>query len=364
MSLLVMDRLERVLMVGTDPDSRGGISSVIRLYAEAGLLGRLRFLASYTDGSLLKKLAFYGKFWLRYEWTLFSCPSIEIVHVHSASYGSFARKSLVILLAKLWGKRTITHIHGAEFAVFYDKSPAWKKWFIRSVLRSSDALVALSRQWKLELERISGNPNVWVLYNPTQMHPPVYEQENQSDASAAMPVNFLFMGRLGKRKGVYDIIESARHLKAENVRIQLYGDGELAEVQRRVRERGVQDKISVCGWIDGGRKDEVFRQANVLILPSYNEGLPISVLEAMSYGLPVVATDVGGISEAVEDGVSGYLMQPGDCAKLGQSIEYLATSADLRRQMGQSGYALASRKFSLAVIVQKLEALYDQLAAQ
>jgi glycosyltransferase involved in cell wall biosynthesis len=214
------------------------------------------------------------------------------------------------------------------------------------------------------LANISGNTNIRVLYNPTILRKPVYEDDTFRREHEEESVHFLFMGRLGQRKGVYDIIESARQLKENRVQIHLYGDGEIDQVQKAVEDSGVSDIVKVRGWIDGSRKDQTFQESNVLLLPSYNEGLPISVLEAMAYGLPVVATDVGGVAEAVENGVNGYLLNPGETEKLAHCIKQLADSRELRLSMGKEGYALAREKFDLPVIVRQLETLYDELAAK
>jgi glycosyltransferase involved in cell wall biosynthesis len=346
-------------MVGTDMNAKGGISSVIKMYQEAGLFEKVRFMPSYTEGSPLRKLVHYLSFLFQYLGILLTQPSVRVVHVHTAGYGSFFRKSWVLLLAKLFGKKSILHMHGAGFVVFYGKMPALYQRFIRLTFQSADMILALSSQWKEDLYRIYNHSDIRVLYNPTILREPILD--GRQGESSDEPVRFLFMGRLGQRKGVYDIIKSATKLQKANVEIQLYGDGEIEEIKKQVSANGVADKVTVCGWIDGSRKDETFRNANVLLLPSYHEGLPISVLEAMAYGLPVLATDVGGISEAVYDGVNGYLIQPGECEKLAERIEWLAASPQLRREMGKTGYEMASGKFALPVIMRQLEELYADL---
>jgi glycosyltransferase involved in cell wall biosynthesis len=400
-----MTQQPQVLMVGTDMNSKGGVSSVISLYRDAGLFNHVQFIPSYRDGSKSQIIAHYLGFLGRYIGTLLTRPSIKLVHVHTSSYGSFTRKSLVILLARLFGKKVIIHMHGAGFAVFYQKMPAPLKWATRNILRCSDVLIALSRQWQNDLYEICQHPDIRVLYNPTVLknpsfiehlpeiaeHPPTLalprqgggdfessKTENQFEASivknkgvkigkdqpdleTAPLVHFLFMGRLGQRKGVYDIIESVSRVKADNVQIHLYGDGEIDEIKRRILAAGVSHKVMVHGWIEGSQKDSTFRQASVLLLPSYHEGLPISVLEALAYGLPVLATDVGGIAEAVEDGVNGYLIAPGACDMLANRIDQLAVSPDTRLEMGKSGYRMAAEKFDLPVIMRKLEGLYAEL---
>lgn len=347
----------RVLMIGTNPASKGGISSVIRMYEQGGVFKNALYLASYTDGGALKKLFHYLFFLGQFLNTLIQKPAIRLIHVHTASYASFTRKSLVVLLAKLFGKKVILHVHGAEFSLFYQKSGFFRKKWIAGTLGQCDCIIALSSQWKQDLLAISPQSDVRVLYNPTVMKDISFEPGLPHQGEN---VKFLFMGRIGKRKGVYDILESMRHVNMPNVEIHLYGDGEVEQVQTLVDQKGLQNSVKVCGWIDGAHKDTTFRGANVLLLPSYNEGLPISVLEAMAYGLPVLATDVGGIAEAVEEGKNGFLIQPGECKALTDRIERLASSADLRLQMGQAGYEIAAERFSLPVIVDQLESLYDE----
>jgi len=370
-----MTQQPQVLMVGTDMNSKGGVSSVISLYRDAGLFDGVQFIPSYRDGSKSQIIAHYLGFLGRYIGTLLTRPSIKLVHVHTSSYGSFTRKSLVILLARLFGKKVIIHMHGAGFAVFYQKMSAPLKWATRNILRCSDVLIALSRQWQNDLYEICQHPDIRVLYNPTVLKNPSFIEhrpepvkhngvkigKDQPELETAPLVHFLFMGRLGQRKGVYDIIESVSRVKSDNVQIHLYGDGEIDEIKRRILAAGVSHKVMVHGWIEGSQKDSTFRQANVLLLPSYHEGLPISVLEALAYGLPVLATDVGGIAEAVEDGVNGYLIAPGACDMLANRIDQLAVSPNTRLEMGKSGYRMAAEKFDLPVIMRKLEGLYAEL---
>lgn len=351
------DTQPKILMIGTNPASKGGISSVIRMYEEGGLFRKIRYLASYTDGSASRKLSFYLGFLVKYLNVLLTTPSIRLVHIHTASYASFTRKSLVALLAKLFGKKVILHVHGAEFSVFHQQAGALRKRWIEWVISKCDALIALSTQWRIDLLKICPSADVRVLYNPTVMRDISFEP---GLAHQQEPVKFLFMGRIGKRKGVYDIVQAMRRVNAGNVQIHLYGDGEVEALQELVNREGLQRSVKVCGWIDGSQKDATFRAANVLLLPSYNEGLPISVLEAMAYGLPVLATDVGGIAEAVEEGKNGFLIAPGKCDDLTDRIERLAYSAELRQSMGRAGYEIAMTRFSLPVIIEQLESLYDE----
>ncbi len=349
----------KILMIGTNQQAKGGITSVISLYRQAGLLDhKVRFLASYTDGSPMYKLLYYLAFLPQFLGTLLLEHSIQVVHVHSASYASFRRKSLLVVLSKLLNKKAIIHIHGAEFNQYYQKASPIEKIWIRQILRLCSVIIALSVKWQEDLYQICQHRDVRVIYNPT-----IIQASDGNGSGSSERVQFLFMGRLGKRKGVYDIIESMRFIRSKNIQIKLYGDGDLENVRAMISATGAQHRISVCGWISGEEKHEAFQQAHALLLPSYNEGLPISVLEAMAYGLPILASNVGGIPEAVKDGINGYLIAPGECQKLAQYIDALASSQQLRQQMGESSYQIARQKFSLSVIMNQLEALYDELTS-
>jgi len=349
-----MNNQVKTIMIGTDMNSFGGMSSVIKLYSESGLLGKnVIYLSSYKDGSIIFKIGFFGIFLIKYIFLLLTDKKIKLVHIHTATKGSFFRKSIALLIAKLFNKKVLLHIHAAEFNIFYDRSPFFVKQFITTILDKSDVIIALSNQWKTDIREKTKNANIIVLYNPTVIKE-IHHNENKK-------VKVLFMGRLGKRKGTYDIIEAAKYLKNQDIEINLYGDGEIKEFERLVVDNNLQEKVKINGWISGGKKDEVFQSADIYVLPSYNEGLPISILEAMAVGLPIISTPVGGIPEAVEDGVSGFLVQAGDCKALATKIDLLASDRHLREKIGQQSYNIASEKFDIRIIINQLQNIYDDM---
>jgi len=141
-----MGNKSKVLMIGPDISSQGGISSVIKLYKNNGL--NVNNLSSYKDGNIFIKLSFYFIFLIKYFFILTFDKNIKIVHIHTASRGSFLRKSLALKIAKLFAKKVILHIHGAEFSMFYDESSDRIKKTITNTLNESDLILVLSNQWK------------------------------------------------------------------------------------------------------------------------------------------------------------------------------------------------------------------------
>src|SRR5690606_4866518 len=122
-----------------------------------------------------------------------------------------------------------------------------------------------------------------------------------------------------------------------------------------------QGSIFLKGWVTGNAKEELYRKATVFVLPSYNEGLPVSMLEAMSYGMPVIATNVGGIPELVKDGESGQLIVAGDIAALRNAMERFIRDRRLVREMGRAAEATVRQNFVFEQTKMKLDKLYTEL---
>jgi glycosyltransferase involved in cell wall biosynthesis len=145
------------------------------------------------------------------------------------------------------------------------------------------------------------------------------------------------------------------------LRVLLGGDGELELVRARALELGIADHVELLGWVRGEDKERLLAAAVLYVLPSYNEGLPVSVLEAMAAGLPIVSTPVGGIPEAVTDGVEGYLVEPGNVQALADRMDRLLGDQDLAMRMGESARRKVELVFSANAVVPQVEAMYLDL---
>ncbi len=347
-----MKNKTKILMISPDIESQGGIASVVKMYSDFGLYdGNIINLASYKYNNILIRILFYFLFIIRYVYVLITDKNVKSVHIHTASKGSFYRKSIALQIAKLFNKKVILHIHGGGFEAFYQKSSQFIKNIITNTLNKSDMIIVLSRQWQEKISSICSNNNIKVLYNPAII--------KELQVSREKFVKVLFLGRMCSAKGIYDIIDAVKYIQSDNILINLYGDGNLAEFQQIVAENNLQSKIKIMGWVSGEEKEEIIKNSDIYVLPSYNEGLPMSILEAMAYGLPIISTPVGGIPESVEDGFNGFLIQPGDTKALAEKIEILANDASLRKQMGQESYRIAKEKFDIKIIIKQLEEIYN-----
>lgn len=349
-----MNNEKQILMIGPDKKAQGGIASVIALYEKFNLCdGNIIYLKTYTNGSIFIKFFIYFLFIVQYLYILLVNKNVKLVHIHTSSRGSFLRKSIIFFIAKMFRKKTILHIHGSEFMDFYNESSLYVTNIIRNVLENVDLVIALSSQWKDKLLSISKKANIRVLYNATT-------QKNIKHISSDS-VNVLFMGRLGHRKGVYDILEAAKYIENPKVVINLYGDGEIEQVNKLIIDNNLEKKVKIGGWISGEKKEEVYNSSDIFILPSYNEGLPMSILEAMSYGLPIIATNIDGIPETIDKEMNGFMIQPGDYKTLAEKIDLLANNKELRLNMGHKSCEIALEKFDINNINQQLCAIYEEL---
>lgn len=348
--------MKKIVMVGTHRDTMGGVSSVVRVLEAGGLFERcsVDYIASHADCSAARKLAVAVGAWIGFLWMVLRCKA-SLLHVHVASRASFWRKLQFIWLARLAGIPVVVHLHGGEFHIFADEEcGSVGRRLVRYVFEGAALVLVLSESWRTWVQTRFPRARCQVLYNPVM---PVRGQALERDSKA-----ILFLGRLGKEKGVPDLIDATATVAAAVPELELWlgGDGDPNELRARAQALGLGPQTAFLGWVTGEEKHRRLSNAAVFVLPSHNEGLPMAVLEAMAYGLPVISTPVGGIPEAVTDGVEGFLITPGDEAALADRLIRLLTNAELRQQMGAAARLKAESKFSVAAIVDQLEVHYTE----
>ena len=349
--------MKKIVMIGTRFDTMGGISSVVNVYRAAGLFERypIRYVATHADGGAVTKAVIALKALATFVLLLVT-GQVGLLHIHVSSRASFWRKLPFFLLAHAARRPTIVHIHSGAFHTFYDGCGKLGQWLIRYVLDHATRVVVLSQTWKRWVESVSGNRHVTAIYNPVLL------ATGAPAAPAARPT-VLVLGRIGKNKGSYDLLDAARRLHDEipGLSLQMGGDGELEQMRAAAAGAHLADCVQLLGWVSGDAKQRAMGQARVYALPSYNEGLPMSVLEAMAAGLPVVTTPVGGIPEAVTDGVEGYLITPGDVDALADRLKRLLQDGALAASMGQAAWRKIEQTFSTDAILPRIGALYGEL---
>lgn len=258
-------------------------------------------------------------------------PRIKIVHIHTPSYKPFVYATVTAKIARLFNKRVVMHMHGGGFRDYYMQN----KKFVGEELRKTDAVVVLSESWKKFYENNIGLKNVRIIQNIVPLPHKIKIEKNSKFI-------LLFLGYICKDKGIFDLVECIKENHAEyRDKLMLYiGGGQYEENQLKIliEDNNLQDVITFCGWVSGENKINLLNKADAFILPSYKEALPISIIEAMTYGLPIISTEVGGIPELVEHGTNGLLFIPGDYVSMKQYIDTLMYNAETRKRMSSNSY--------------------------
>jgi glycosyltransferase involved in cell wall biosynthesis len=351
-------RLRHIVVLGTACSTRGGVSAVIASHLAAGLAERwpLVHLATHGDGGRWTKLRLALAALLRFLWMV-AAGEVRLVHVHSASDASFLRKAAFIAVALAARLPVIFHLHGGGFFDFYrDRCGPLRRLLVRFLLNRVDRIVTLSEEGARRIAGITGNPRVSVLPNMVDMR--AFRATPHQGEGAEL----LFLGRLDPTKGVDELLQAGAKLRARFPRLRLViaGAGDVRAVEARATVLGIADAVELPGWVVGERKQALLERASVFVLPSHVENMPVSVLEAMAAGVPVVATRVGAIPEVVEHGVTGLLVPPRDAAALALALETMLADPQRCRRMGAAARARAQRHYSVEQVMPRLEAIYRE----
>ena len=256
----------------------------------------------------------------------------------------------------------VNHIHGADFDEFYMNAPKNKKRLIKKVYNKCAVLIVLSEEWKQKILQIVPEDKIVIIENYSTIHSDSLEQRKNRKCNDIV----LFLGELGKRKGCYDIPAVVQKVKREipTVKFVLAGAGSKKDelsIKKLIEANDVIENVIFSGWVRGSEKDRLLREADVFFLPSYNEGMPMSILDAMGYGLPVVSTNVGGIPRIVHNGDNGYCCEPGDINEFSKRITLLLRDTELKKKCESLSYQIVKESYSIDAHIDRILKIYKEL---
>jgi glycosyltransferase involved in cell wall biosynthesis len=347
----------KVLMLGPSLDVRGGITSVTQTWLASEALRGVEVIHVGTVGEGRRRQKAIQMVQAQGAFLQGLRKKPDLVHIHVANWLSFLRKLWYLQQARAAGLPVVLHIHGSQFADLHDKSEVGAA-LVRHAFQRAALVLALSEGARRSFDEwTGGRARTEVLYNPV-----VLDGVGTGRPLAEPPV-ILFMGLIGDRKGVFDLVAVIPEILAvaPGTRFVFGGNGEVDRLRAAIAAAGVEGSCEVLGWVAGADKVRAFERASIYCLPSYREGLPVSVLEAMAAGLPVVSTAIAGTPEAVADGETGFLVEPGDRGALAERLVRLARDASLRASMGQAGRSLAEARFGSEAIAGRLRDLWESL---
>tara|TARA_R110000868_G_scaffold1670_2_gene13472 strand:- start:9711 stop:10769 length:1059 start_codon:yes stop_codon:yes gene_type:complete len=342
----------KVLIVATSRLTRGGITSVVKAH-ESGTQWKennCKWIETHRDGSSIKKMRYLITALITY---IFYLPFYDIVHIHVGLRTSIKRKMIFAKLAKLINRKIIIHFHPATEKHLFDENFSKS---IYNLFALSDRLIVLSKQWVRWINEAypDNNFKLQVLHNPCPLVTRGKESENPY---------ILFAGTLNERKGYNRLLEAFASIakKKPQWKLKFAGNGELNEAKQLAIGLRIESQVEFLGWINGKTKDIVFKEASIYCLPSWGEGFPMGVLDAIAYGIPVVTTPVGGIPDIIISGENGYIFETYNTKMLANQLTLLIDSKEERKAIIKQADKLLKNEFNLEKINQSLSLIYEDL---
>ncbi|EFW90116.1 putative glycosyltransferase, type 1 [Haladaptatus paucihalophilus DX253] len=345
-----------VLVIGPAEQERGGIAQYI---SEQIRHSPDKLSISGFDVSAPKKegLAVFPAALFKILVDIFKFLRLEkpdIVHVHVAQGISFYRESLFGLIASwYWNSDIVLHVHGSSFDKFLESSNWVLKIYILKILSWSDCIVCLSKYWKSILEEEVDHDRIVVLHNAVEPndYDPTFKRKDDLTIS--------FVSDLVPRKGVAEFLEAIQRLETdENLKVEIAGKGPLSEDVEQVSD---DSKVTYHGFISESEKHDLLSNSDIFVLPSYAEGLPIVILEAMAGGNMIISTNVGSIPD-VFDEQNGRFVPPKDADAIKKAIEDVSSNKEEAESIARDNRVMIEDKYSWDAHMDKLLEIYASLA--
>jgi len=328
---------------------RGGIAQVLWSYSNY-VFESFKFIENSRKSNAFINLFVAFEAMIKMITKLFIDKEIRIVHIHTASGVSFLRSTLFLKIAKMFKKKVVMHIHGGGFADYYKGH----SYFVTKNLKRCDMIITLSQNW-VDFYKSIGFECSCV---ENVIAEPIIRKIQHDDV-----LHMLYLGLIIERKGIYDLLDVLHEHKTEfNGKLMLHigGNGEVEKLNRMIADKELQDIVTFEGWVDSEKKLELLNLCDVFILPSYVEGLPLSILEAMAYNMAIISTNVGGIPLLVKDKKNGFLFDPGDKTAIYFSVKTLVLNEPLLATMGKDNGQLVEDYYPQNV-AKKLTEIYNSL---
>lgn len=363
-----------ILIVGPLPPPYGGVATAVLnlLNSDLQKTFKLIHLSTYTKRPNSKKgkldilniLAFLKQLVKLILIIILTWP--KVVQIETSLGVSFLKNSFFIISSKIAKRKIILSvygdIHGKSFENLYCQLPRISQKYIKFILNLCDKVKVESQKRKnffMEKLKLSES-NIWVIPNA------VYLDKISKNYNNSKP-ELLFVGWIDKNKGIFDLLKSIEILKRQgyNFRTKILGSegrrGELKRVMNYIKDKNINDVVEIFRERPHHEIKQFYSSADIYLLPSYFEGLPYTILEAMAYGLPIISTKVGAIPEVIEEGINGFLIKPGNVGALTEKIEILIKDRILREKIGKNNREKIEKEYSMDKQVEKYKKIYNTL---
>lgn len=344
-------------MIGPDPAGLGGISRVARIWKANEFFTKfnIMYIPSVSDHARDKKVYFIRSF-LKY--MIHLSKSAQCIYVHTSSYNSFRRKLTFIAIAILLQKNLILHIHPTHFYSYLRELSGIEKFVVNFIFEKLQAVIVLTEDMKLKLNNLFPEKTVYILPNAVdikRLRPPaIFHRKSNS---------FLYLGWYIKEKGVYELVDAIEILvhKGVEIKIEFCGTKDIEKFKSYVIKKGLEDRITVNGWVNGRKKIEMLYTCTALILPSHSEGIPNVILEAMATKTPIIATHVGGLKAILNDRENAIIALSQNVKDLSEKLKLCLEDSNLRETIAENAYMDAKKYFDVEIVQHRLKRILTEI---
>jgi glycosyltransferase involved in cell wall biosynthesis len=289
----------------------------------------------------------------------------------------------VIIIAWIFGAKVIAHVRGSNFENFYRYvEPAFQR-LIRFVIKRLTLVILLAERFRVQFRGLLPDDRIRVLYNAVDTH--LFDDDKPRRLEDDITLTVLFIGHLSAAKGFLDVLKAAPQVLRAVPSLAFSFAGEWLEAEKNILYDEAGHRLEhdskairqlwseLQHWYDGRLRYlgvltrlevvAVIKAAHIFVLPSYSEGFPMAVLEAMAGGLPMVVTPVGTLAEVLEDGVNCIFVSPGDVDALAKALIELANRPELRERIGQANRELVRIRFSMEAMAERLSSFFKECLA-
>lgn len=290
----------------------------------------------------------------------------DLVHIGTAYGASFAKHSLMVYISRLFNIPVIIQPHCSPNKLIPEHSSHWRTYVLFS-LSLCEGIIIISKEWDMLLGLF---PNINIRYIPNVIDVKPYMRLPRPREIANGQVNILYLGRIHWEKGLFDLINAVaiiHNMGGTEFQVNIVGESlsneELESVKESIESNDLQGIIKIFEPEYGERKINRFALTDIFVLPSYYEGMPMSIIEAMAAGLPVVGSSVGGIPQLIEEQETGFMVNPGDVQALSTYLLELINSPEKRLVMGASGRRKVAQYFDIENAIEPLVSLYQEIVS-
>lgn len=314
---------------------------------------RVRFAATRGAGHIALSPFYLASFLLRMI-ALRAAGKLDLVHINLSSRGSTYRKLQIARLCRWLGIPYVLHLHSGGYPTFWKNDGGFLNRRITEMFEGAARIMVLGQTWRRFVAGRVPDAADRIVIVPNAAARPTHDHVGGGDS-----VHILYLGRLSDAKGVPQLGDALHRMRdIPGWRATLAGDGDIAAARAKAAELGIADRVDLPGWVDGDRVARLIATADILVLPSFVENLPLSIIEGMASGLAVVATPVGAVEDIVRDGETGLLVQPGDVDGLTAALTRLVADDELRQRLGAAGQKLHREQLDLQPYAQTVREVW------